>query len=111
MRPETDFVLEKAAWPALLLEENGTICRANQAARDDFGLTTRDGRTLASILGNGSAADVEKVLAQQAATGTGRLTLRTLGSKEETFTTHVSRVAREGFNYFILQLFKDSPGN
>ena len=39
MRRETDFVLEKAAWPTMLLEAGGRICRANQAARRVFGLT------------------------------------------------------------------------
>jgi len=39
MRRETDFVLEKAAWPTLLLEAGGRICRANQAARRVFGFT------------------------------------------------------------------------
>ncbi len=50
MRRETDFVLEQAAWPALLLEENGRICRANQAARKIFGFTgLSHATTLASI--------------------------------------------------------------
>src|ERR1700722_8066033 len=101
MRPETDFVLEKAAWPALLLEENGTICRANQAARDDFGLTARDGRTLGSLMGNGASTDAGALLAQQATSGGGKLTLRLLGSKEETFTSRVTRVVRDEFNYFV----------
>ena len=38
MRRETDFVLEQAAWPAMLLDEKGRICRVNQAARRVFEL-------------------------------------------------------------------------
>jgi signal transduction histidine kinase/CheY-like chemotaxis protein len=108
MRPETDFVLEKAAWPAFLLEENGTICRANQAARDNFGLSARDGRSLSALLRNGEASEPGALLSQQAVAGRGRLYLRLVGGRDEAFVSQVTRVGREGLNYFILQLFKES---
>ncbi len=107
MRQETDFVLEKAAWPALLLEENGIICRANQAARQALDLT-REPRALASLLGNGEASEAPALLSRQAEMGTGRLKLRLRDSKVEEFISHVTRVTRDGAGYFVLQLFKES---
>jgi len=112
MRPETDFVLEKAAWPALLLEENGMICRANPAARQALGLAERDRRSLDSFLSNGHAPDSKTLLARLAEAGTGKIKLRLRGSHDEEFTTHVARLFREGSGYFVVQLFKgaDRPG-
>jgi len=107
MRQETDFVLEKAAWPALLLEENGIVCRANHAARQALDLT-REPRALASLLSNGEASEAPALLARQAETGTGRLKLRLRDSKVEEFISHVTRVSRDGAGYYVLQLFKES---
>ncbi|HWD19950.1 MAG TPA: ATP-binding protein [Verrucomicrobiae bacterium] len=107
MRPETDFVLEKAAWPALLLEESGLICRANQAARDFLSLGGRDSRNLAAFLRNGEAADLPGFLARQAEAGSGRIKLRLGENHDEEFVSHVTRVQRDHSNYFVVQLFKE----
>lgn len=106
MRPETDFVLEKAAWPALLLEESGAICRANQAARHDFDVTGQAARTFGALLANGEAAQMPGLLARQAEAGTGNLKLRRRDNQVDEYIAHVTRVAREGNGYFMVQLFK-----
>jgi hypothetical protein len=37
MKPEIVFGLERAAWPALLLNTSGVVLRANTAATNTFG--------------------------------------------------------------------------
>lgn len=55
MRRQTNFVLEKAGWPALLLEESGLICRANYAACQLFGNAVQGVASLSSLLDDGEA--------------------------------------------------------
>jgi signal transduction histidine kinase len=109
MRRETDFVLEQAAWPAMLLEENGGICRANQAARRVFGLPgQRRAATLASIWDDAAEAAPETFLRNQSAAGTAPLKLRVSGGAMAPFVAHLTRVMRDGHTYQVLQHFKES---
>jgi signal transduction histidine kinase len=109
MRRETDFVLEKAAWPALLLEENGRICRANQAARHVFGFTDQFLATsISAIWDEDSGIQPLQFLEQRAAEGTAPVKMRLHGGQKAPFIAHVARLAREEQNYFVLQLFKES---
>ena len=109
MRRETDFVLEKAPWPTMLLEAEGGICRANQAARRLFGLPDElPGTTLAAIWDEENSSSAAGFLQQQAGGETAPLKLRLQGGRKSPFIAHLAKVAREGQNYFILQLFKES---
>ncbi|HEX3987864.1 MAG TPA: ATP-binding protein [Verrucomicrobiae bacterium] len=109
MRRETDFVLEQAAWPALLLDENGRICRANQAARRIFGFTglTRN-TTLASIWDENSGTTPDIFLRDQTAKGSANVKLRIAGGAVTLFVAHVNKVVRQGQLYLVIQLLKDS---
>jgi signal transduction histidine kinase len=109
MRRETDFVLEQAAWPAMLLEENGRICRSNQAARRLFDLNGNSARdTLSSIWDEKSGAPPEKFLREQPNGGTANVKLRVAGGAMAPFVAHVNKVVREGQHYLVLQLLKES---
>jgi signal transduction histidine kinase len=109
MRRETDFVLEQAAWPAMLLEENGQICRVNQAARRVFDLpASLLAASVASLWDDESKTPPEQFLREQIDTGTAQVKLRVAGGAKAQFVAHGTRVARDGHPYVVLQLFKDS---
>jgi nitrogen-specific signal transduction histidine kinase len=109
MRRETDFVLEQAAWPAMLLEENGRICRANQAARRIFDLNGHAGDPmLSSIWDEQSEMPPESFLRDQPNGGTANVKLRVAGGVVAPFVAHVNKIVREGQPYLVLQLLKES---
>ena len=109
MRREADFVLEKAAWPTLLLEAGGRICRANQAARRVFGLAgDLSVKSLAAIWGDKNAASADKFLLEQSEDATSQVNLQLHDGAKAQFIAHVATVARDGQDYFLLQLFKES---
>src|SRR5580693_2353546 len=109
MRRETDFVLEQAAWPAMLMEENGRICRANQAARRVFDLpdSLRE-VSLASLWDDESKTPPEQFLREHTTAATAPLKLRVAGGLKAQFVAHGTKVERDGHFYVVLQLFKDS---
>src|SRR5208282_4801941 len=109
MRRETDFVLEQAAWPAMLLEENGRICRVNQAARRVFDLAASSpSASVATLWDEESKISPEQFLREPGDGGTAPLTLRVAGGAKAQFIAHRAKVVREGHGYVVLQLFKDS---
>ncbi len=109
MRRESDFVLEQAAWPAMLLEENGHFCRVNQAARRLFELPeSLRAAALASLWDDDNKATPQQFLREETASGTAKLKLRVAGGAKAHFIAHATRVTREGHPYVVLQLFKDS---
>jgi len=80
MRRETDFVLEQAAWAAMLLEENGHICRVNQAARRVFDLpASLRSASVASLRDDESTTAPEQFLREHIAVGTVQVNLRVAG--------------------------------
>jgi signal transduction histidine kinase len=104
MRRETDFVLEQAAWPALLLEINGRICRANQTALRVFGLPAAlRAASFASLWDDKSNPPLEQFLSRPAPAAS--LKLRVAGGAMSLFAARGTQVAREGHPYVILQLF------
>lgn len=109
MRRETDFVLEKAAWPTMLLEPGGRICRANQAARNVFSLPT-DGPSppFAEIWDDENAGSAVAFLQGQTGGETWQMNLRPPGGQKTRFLASVAKVTRDGQDYFFLQLFRDS---
>src|ERR1700677_1129215 len=106
MRRGTDFVLEQAPWPAMLLEEDGRILRANQAARRVFAPAAA--ANLSSIWDAKATVPPEKFLAQHAPAGTAPLNLRVSDGATAPFVAHLAQVVRDGQRYLVLQLFKDS---
>ncbi|HXR05977.1 MAG TPA: ATP-binding protein, partial [Candidatus Acidoferrum sp.] len=116
MRRQNDFVLEKAGWPALLLEENGAICRANRAACQLFGPAVQGVASLSALLDDGNGINgikLDRFLAGQEAAGKpGEMKLTCLGGHKARFLSRLTKISREGRNYFLLQLFDGpSPGS
>jgi signal transduction histidine kinase/ActR/RegA family two-component response regulator len=109
MRRQTDFVLEKAGWPALLLEENGAICRANRAACLLFGAAVQGAASLSALLDDGNGINgikLDRFLADQEAAGKpGEMKLTCHNGQKSRFQSRVTKLSREGRNYYVLQLF------
>jgi signal transduction histidine kinase len=111
MRRETDFVLEQAAWPAMLLEENGSIRRTNQAARRVFDFSAKVGTPgLAAIWDPSNQSSLATLLRDTASAEMTNLKLRVNGGGSAQFVAHLVKVVRDGSPYWVLQLFKDSGG-
>ncbi len=109
MRRETDFVLEQAAWPAMLLEEDGRICRCNQAARRVFEMNGYSGKEmLSSIWDEQSGPSLAEFLRTLPGGGTATVKLRVAGGAVAPFVAHGNKVVREGQPYLVLQLLKES---
>ncbi len=93
----------------MLLEENGRICRVNQAARQVFDLPSPlQAASLATLWDDQAASPPEQFLREQIIAGTARLKLRLAGGAKAHFVAHATAVARDGHPYVMLQLFKDS---
>ena len=109
MQRQTDFVLEQADWPAMLLEESGRICRVNHAARRVFDLPdSLRSASLSSLWDDSNNVSSEDFLRDQIDAGTAQLTLRAQGGVAAPFIAHGAKVVRGGHPYVVLQLFKDS---
>jgi signal transduction histidine kinase/CheY-like chemotaxis protein len=109
MRRETDFVLERAVWPALLLEAGGRICRANQAARRVFGFTAHSAApALSALWDEKNTESADHFLGRQSDGKTAPLKLRLPDGQKIEFIAHLAKVDRDGQEYFVLQLFKES---
>ncbi len=109
MRRETDFVLEHAAWPALVLEEAGAIRRVNHAAAQLFGPQIQDASaTLASLWAEENSISAAQFLARSRGESVAAK-LRLGNGTSGDFFAQAARVARDGQDYLLLQLFKQ-PG-
>ena len=93
----------------MVLEENGSIRRLNQAARRVFDFSSRpEGPDLASIWDPANPLPLESLLSQASDAGTMHVTLRVLDGGAAEFVAHLARVVRDNCPYLVLQLFKDS---
>jgi signal transduction histidine kinase len=106
MKTETEFLLEKAAWPALVLQESGTILHVNQAARQLFGPRMEKEGTFASFWVQSNGISFEKFLATHDASKAASLKLHVNGRSDAEFLARLTKVSNQGRNYLLLQLFK-----
>lgn len=113
MKPEVTFVLENAAWPALLVESPGVIRRANRAAVNTFGARVKSGACpLASIWSDANAIPPEEFLlrAFDPDTAMTDLQVRVKSGLTDGFLAQVCPVEREGHRYFAIQFLKAHGG-
>jgi signal transduction histidine kinase/CheY-like chemotaxis protein len=112
MKPEVQFGLENAAWPALLVGADGAVLAANPAARNIFGAALAGPLAqLASLWtpeNGGMAADFLKrwELSPPAAAV---LKFRTADGALTAFSTAICPFSDAGKKCFILQLLPSSP--
>jgi len=109
MRRETDFVLEKAAWPALVLEETGVIRRANSAALRLLGPSlTPPTSSLADFWGDKDAFSAQEFFARAKSQACPTV-LRLANGQTRQFAAHCTPVLRDSQPFVILQ-FMESAG-
>jgi two-component system cell cycle sensor histidine kinase/response regulator CckA len=107
VKPEVVFGLEGAAWPALLLDSNCTILRANTAAMNVFGAAMSAAAPHLSAVWpaeNGAAPDQFFARWQQSPSPTADLKFRTAGGAIVKFTAAICVFGNDGQRWFVLQL-------
>ena len=110
MMPEVVFVLENAAWPALLVNASGAVLRFNAAAKLLFGPALDGPAKLAAIwctphLGGpmGFLAEWEQSPEPQV-----ELKFRVAGGLEKNFSTAIAIFPNASEKFFLLQLLAAS---
>jgi two-component system cell cycle sensor histidine kinase/response regulator CckA len=107
VKPEVVFGLEGAAWPALLLDTNCMILRANSSAMNVFGTALSAATPHLSAIWpaeNGTAPDQFFGRWQQSATPTADLKFRVASGATVKFTAAICVFGNDGQRWFVLQL-------
>jgi two-component system cell cycle sensor histidine kinase/response regulator CckA len=110
MKADIAFGLENAGWPALLVDGNGAICRANPAATSLFGpALASDAPQLAAVWSPENGSGVEQFLAQweRSVTPTVSLKFRGKGGHTVFYLTAICAFTRESGRYYVLQLLRE----
>jgi two-component system, cell cycle sensor histidine kinase and response regulator CckA len=110
MKSELAFPLENAAWPALLVDGAGTVCRANQAAFRLFGpALAGDTPRLAAVWSpdNGSTADQFLAQWDRSAAPTVPLKFQAGGGQAVGYLTSICAFTKDGRRLFVLQLLRE----
>lgn len=106
MNPADWFVLDSAGWPAFLVDEAGTILRANEAAVKAFGAPVATAGTLLAAIWGNPAQSPPAWLAHwsQSPSPTVTLALKWKGGGIVTHTVSMCVIQREQQRHFLLQL-------
>jgi two-component system, cell cycle sensor histidine kinase and response regulator CckA len=112
MKSDALFTLENAVWPAMLIEQAGTIRRANAPAINLFGPVV-EGETalLGSIWAQENECPAQQFLTRADLPLSGMIPVkfRVKGGITVEFSTAVCPVSREGQKYFLFQIFPAAP--
>ncbi len=107
MNSQIAFGLEKAAWPALLVDERGVIARANAAAAAAFGpAISADPASLSAIwsVENGTPALEFLRRWEQTPMPVVMLKFCSASGAAMNFTTSISTFSKDNHKWFVLQL-------
>ncbi len=107
MKPEIVFGLESAAWPALLVDGNGVIMRANTSAATAFGaVLSGEGPLLSAIWPpeNGTTAVDFLTHWERSPTPVVNLKFRAPNGPMVACTVSICTFAKDGRKWFVLQL-------
>jgi signal transduction histidine kinase/CheY-like chemotaxis protein len=110
MRRETDFVLEQAAWPALVLEGTGLIRRFNGAALRVFGDGLKSSTVSLETFWAGESAFSAAEFFERGVKADGLVVLKSAEGRKTTFSVHINEVARDSRSYFLAQFLDCAPG-
>lgn len=111
MKSDSPFVLEQAGWPALLVDGNGLVRRANAAAAEFFGPHLQgDSPSLAALLAEGSEPPA-KWIANWERSGPAVVSLRFRSRAHGAIDvpTGVCALRQNHEKQFIFQLLHDLP--
>jgi two-component system cell cycle sensor histidine kinase/response regulator CckA len=106
MKPDLIFILENAAWPALLVDGSGTVLRASPAAVRAFGSVLEgEASKLSAIWSPDNGSTPEQFLARWERTPEVAVTLKFLvkGGGVAEFPVSICSFSREGLKYFVFQ--------
>jgi two-component system, cell cycle sensor histidine kinase and response regulator CckA len=107
VKPEVVFGLEGAAWPALLLDTNCAILRANSSAMGVFGAAIGSASPNLSgiwMVENGPSPDQFFSRWQQSPTPTANLSFRVASGATVKFTAAICIFGNQGQRWLVLQL-------
>jgi two-component system cell cycle sensor histidine kinase/response regulator CckA len=107
MKPEIVFGLERAAWPALLLNTGGVVLRANQAATNTFGANLAgESPSWSAIWSPENAGAPEEFFArwEQSPKATVDLKFFVASGAAVKFAAAICAFNSEGQKWFVLQL-------
>ncbi len=105
--PQIAFGLERAAWPALLVNERGLILRANTAAVTAFGpVVSGDSPSLSAIWSGENGVPAMDFLKhwEQTPMPVVMLKFRSSNGAAMNFTTSISTFSKDNQKWFVLQL-------
>ena len=111
MKSDVAFALENAGWPALLVDEGGTICGASPAAKSLFGAALADeSPRLAAVWAPENTSTADELLAQWecAAAPTLLLKFRVKDGRAVSYLTWICALTKDGRKYYVLQLLRES---
>ncbi len=107
MKPEVTFGLESAAWPALLLNADSVVLRANTAAAATFGSALAGETPVLSAIWspeNGGTPEGFFTRWEQSPTPSTGLKFRVAGGATTKFTAAICAFNRDGSKWYVLQL-------
>jgi two-component system cell cycle sensor histidine kinase/response regulator CckA len=109
MKPEIVFGLEGAAWPALLVDANGTVLRSNAATTTAFGeALTGVAPKLEAVWASENGVALDAFLTMAETTPVSDLKFKATNGQTTKFTVAVSTFSRDGNQWFVLQLLPPS---
>src|SRR5437879_3148748 len=111
MKSEFVFALENAGWPAFLVDEAGTIRRANQAAVKAFGAILEGESTLLSAIWSpANEGSAEQFLGrwERSPTPTISLKFSSKGGVTAGYLTHVCSATWGQQKHFVFQLLAET---
>jgi two-component system, cell cycle sensor histidine kinase and response regulator CckA len=112
MKPKLQFLLEKAAWPAILADQSGVIQCANDTAIATFGpILEADSPLLSSIWSSENTTTPEQFLnrAERSAVMGIPLKLVVRGGNATRFQSYSNVITQDGQKFHAIQLFKELP--
>jgi signal transduction histidine kinase/CheY-like chemotaxis protein len=113
MKPDFTFALEQAGWPAFLVDESGTIRKANEAAILVLGAVLEGDPALSASIWspeNGLTAEEYVARLELGSPPVTVLRFRVKGGATHSFHTFICPTHREGERVFLFQLLPEVPG-
>ena len=110
MKSEIAFGLDDAGWPALLVDEAGTICHANAMAARVFGAAiSGQSPPLSAIWSPDNSRPAEQFLAswQKSPVPTAVLKFRGPGANAVVHRVSICSLAKDGQKFILFQLFPE----
>ena len=110
MKPSDLFVFESAGWPVFLVDESGTVLRANAAAVTAFGAVIEAGSQLAAIWAPENNQSANGFLAhwRQTPIPTVTLKFKWKGGGVGTHTVSLFSFKQDEQRFFVLQMLGDN---